>query len=191
LPGQFDEQELDIFEDEIMVDGEDGMATPQSFLEERSAGSPVDEADHAIAIAAANAEEFEPELEQEMAGAFPKLAATVEHDDTALDHSPSKLKSILKANDATGTPYKTARIDVDDWTEQLQRTVSPKKLDRRTLKDLQATILTEHDEPKFVPTSTTGGIGFATSIDLMNSLFGSITHGKRPGEIVNGMEVRV
>ena len=184
LPGQFDEQDLDILEDENMDDGEDGMATPQSFLEERSVGSPVD----AIAIAA---EEFEPEVEQEMAGAFPKLATTAEHDTIALGQSPSKLKSILKTNDGPGTPYKSARIDVDDWTEQLQRTVSPKKLDRQALKDMQATILTEHEEAKFVPTSTTGGTGFATSIDLMNSLFGSTTHGKRPGEIVNGMEVRV
>jgi nuclear pore complex protein Nup98-Nup96 len=189
LPGQFDEQDMDILEDETMMDGEDGMATPQSFLEERSSGSPVVEADHAIAITAT--EEFEPELEKEMAGAFPKLAATVEHDDTALDQSPSKLKSILKTNDATGTPYKTARIDVDDWTEQLQRTVSPKKLNRQDLKDMQATILMEHYEPKFVPTSTTGEMGFETSIDLMNSLFGSTTRGKRPGEIINGMEVRV
>lgn len=191
LPGQFDEQEMDILEDDTMVDDEDGMATPQSFLEERSAGSPAGEADHAIAIAATIAEEFEPELEKEMVGSFPKLAATAEHDDTAFAQSPSKLKSILKTNDATGTPYKTARIDVDDWTEQLQRTVSPKKLDRQALKDMQATILMEHDEPKFVPTSTTGGMGFATSIDLMNSLFGSTNRGKRPGEIVNGMEVRV
>ena len=191
LPGQFDEQELDLFEDETMVDGEDAMATPQSFLEERSAGSPAGEADHTMVVTAADAEGFEPELEQEMVGAFPRLAATAEHDDTAYAQSPSKLKSILKTNDAAGTPYKTARIDVDDWTEQLQRTVSPKKLDRQALKDMQATVLMEHDEPKFVPTATTGGMGFATSIDLMNSLFGSTACGKRPGEIVNGMEVRV
>lgn len=192
VPGQFDEQEADLLEDESMAEAEHSANTPQSFLEERSVGSSAGEDDDQAMAVISQTEGFAPEVEMDMAGAFPIRASTAEQDESAFNastRSPSKLKSILKVRDADETPFKAARLDVDDWAEQLQRTVSPMKRDRQALRDIQATLLTDHDQPASVPTGSVHGAGFATSIDLMNSIFGKPT-AKRTSNNVNGMELR-
>jgi nuclear pore complex protein Nup98-Nup96 len=73
----------------------------------------------------------------------------------------------------------------DAWTEQLQQTVSPKKQDRQALRESQGNVLREMGRdgdatPKSKETAGLSGTGhgIATSIDLMNSLFGK-DQGKR------------
>lgn len=192
VPGQFDEQGADLEEDEPVAAAEEHVNTPQSFFEERSVGSSAaEDGDQTMAVVP-QTEGFAPEVEMDMAGAFPTRASTAEHDVAAFKgsiRSPSKLKSILKVRDAEETPLKAARLDVDDWAEQLQRTVSPMKRDRQALRDIQTTLLTDHDQSASIPTGSVHGAGFATSIDLMNSIFGKST-AKRPTDNVNGMELR-
>ncbi|KAH0556405.1 hypothetical protein GP486_005674 [Trichoglossum hirsutum] len=67
----------------------------------------------------------------------------------------------------------------DAWTEQLQQTVSPKKQDRQALRESQGNVLreTERDgdetpKSKGNASLARSGHAIATSIDLMNSLFG-------------------
>lgn len=84
-------------------------------------------------------------------------------------------KSILKASTAHfGTPQRTTTMTDADWNEQLIRTISPKKQDRRLLRESQGVILKEHYQNK--PTTSVlnrEANPFATSIDVMNSLFGN------------------
>jgi len=99
----------------------------------------------------------ESDDEQEMAGSFPE------------NNMP---KSILKAGTFGGTPIK-AKFDMnDDWAEQLQRTLSPKKQDRRALREQQNTIF----ENGGIPTTSimkrsTNKQPFNTTMDIMNSLW--------------------
>lgn len=60
-----------------------------------------------------------------------------------------------------------------DWTEQLQRTLSPKKKDRMTLRQSDGSALRGKSNNTFGQ-STFGKEmqPFATTIDVMNSLFG-------------------
>ncbi len=90
----------------------------------------------------------------------------------------ARLRAIKEAN----TPMKVQVADGDNWMEMLQKTVSPQKRDRVALKTLG-----EHgafvDAVKESPTkldkkaatprrrNMNDNHGFATSIDLMNSLF--------------------
>lgn len=96
------------------------------------------------------------------------------------------MRARLRAIKESNTPLKLQVADGDNWMEMLQKTVSPQKRDRAALRALG-----EHGAPekpawnesianfdKKAATSTaTRGFnahdnrGFATSIDLMNSLF--------------------
>jgi len=174
-PGGFDD-EAGISDDESETyDSLDN--TQQSFLDERSVGLPHDghndDANHDGG--------YEEEQELDMAGSFPGAPHTAEPFPVKAETAPqNQLKSILKESrfprPDLGTPSKTHFEMGADWTEQLQRTVSPKKQDRRTLRDNQSTILEERNQ-NTVPTTNANiaGKGFTTSIDLMNSLFGQST----------------
>lgn len=193
VPGQFDEHEADLLRDEPMAEAEENVATPQSFLGDHSVGSSAAEEDDLAMAVLPQTEELEPEMDREMAGTFPTLASTTEQDDAAFNkstRSPSKLKSILKARDVEDMPLRAARLDVDNWAEQLRRTISPVKRDRQALKAMQTTLFTDHDQSPFALPASVYGTGFATSIDLMNSIFGK-SAAKRTGEGVTvGKELR-
>ena len=88
-------------------------------------------------------------------------------------------KSILKPTRqpaAFGTPGKPFFGLHNDWTEQLQRTISPKKQDREALRQSQALLFRDFEEngseTLTVPRDTHNDGEIATSIDLMSSLFG-------------------
>jgi nuclear pore complex protein Nup98-Nup96 len=180
VPGQFDDDVADA--DETMVDGTTELElvdTPESFLDERSVGSLNDLSnDEDIA----DTSEFGSVQDQEMAGSFP-LAQSTEHT-TAFGFPVANArepKSILKrsASNLLGTPGKINKVDFGaDWTEQLQRTVSPRKQDRQALRESQAVYLQEreNDQPSTKVADT--GKTFNTSIDLMHSLFGQSTRQK-------------
>jgi len=98
-------------------------------------------------------------------------------------------RSILKA--VGGTPQQAGKsINIQmNWAEQLQRTLSPKKQDRHALRQSQS----QRANGRPATMSSLGGFTkeshpFATSIDVMNSLFGNkqAVSGKTAGEQVNG-----
>ncbi|OCK77195.1 hypothetical protein K432DRAFT_334357 [Lepidopterella palustris CBS 459.81] len=177
LPGEF---EVEAISDEDEDDDSINDNT-QSFLDERSVGSP--NGDHADDVDMSEEGESESAEEHDMAGSFSGPVQTTEQP-SAKDSQPFSNsvmpKSILKATQThrsvMGTPSKGKLVFEEDWAEQLQRTVSPKKQDRQALRESQGTVLKERDEniPK-LSQSFSNGKAFATSIDLMNSLFGQDT----------------
>ena len=108
-----------------------------------------------------------------MVGSFPQIDRGSEQENVVL-------KPILKpTQDAFGfgTPGKLKFNDKGDWATELQRTISPRKQDRKALRESQAYVMQPSDKdhygkPKVAVRTGTGAPGFATSIDLMHSLFG-------------------
>lgn len=190
LPGQFSDQDLgDVNMRE--EDDDDNTDTAQSFLGERSVGSLEDDG-------MSQASELDTVEDQGMAGSFPKPGQTTEQ--SAASHNMNgealKPKSILKASQTVnfGTPLKTGQLLFDaDWTEQLQRTVSPKKQDRAALRANQpiASTLLDTEPTRKVAINDKP---FTTSIDLINELFKSQSGRKtvpaKFGESSRDFEVR-
>lgn len=160
LPGQFDDEQMNgmDYEEEEEVTGS------LSFLDQRSVGSSVADAEDAGGLGL-------PE-DQEMAGSFPAPDRTTEQSTAAFEP-----KSILKNSTMNGTPLKTGSVFFgDDWTEQLQRTVSPRKQDRAALRASQA-VAFKSPEQEPTPKAKDRTQPFATSMDIMNSLFNQSTNG--------------
>lgn len=186
LPGAFDGQAL-FEEDHEMhdINNED-----ESFLGERSVASPSEEgADEPSEFEGESGETEDASIivqddEMDIAGSYPaqELPVDIRDDDSSVHESLFKPKSILKASQhqnliTFGTPRKSRLQLSENWAEQLQRTISPRKHDRRALRESQAHVLEDRDTdqsdtPKAATTTAAGVPGFATSIDLMNSLFG-------------------
>lgn len=184
LPGAFDEQEA--FIDDEMEDAS-GEQYGESFLGERSVGSqsedgveePMDQDDVFQDGESVNI------VDQDMAGTYPQFDNTAELDedsqygDVEMEaETPGALaRARLRAVQKAETPSKQAFAAGNDWTAALQTTISPQKQDRAFLKSL---IDIRDNDPQGdveAPTLTakrvvSDGRGFATSIDLMNSLFG-------------------
>ncbi|PYH88593.1 hypothetical protein BO71DRAFT_365099 [Aspergillus ellipticus CBS 707.79] len=167
VPGAFGNQVMETMEDEDSGDEE-------SFLGEGSTGSTIEQDGDDITESQQSGEsvaELDEGEEMDMAGTFPDLHRTVERDDTeSVDTFMETTQPVLRPWD---TPSK-ARLDLNgDWAEHLQRTISPRKQNRDALREIQANAFT--DRPLFEdcaqkPASSQKK-GFATSIDLMNSLF--------------------
>jgi len=108
--------------------------------------------------------------EVEMAGTYPIADDTMER---AIAGSQLK-PTFQRLKQPQGSPAK-AQLDLSgNWTEQLQRTISPRKQDRQALRELQGNIFSERNEmdsPKAKAATDDRERGFVTSIDLMNSLF--------------------
>jgi nuclear pore complex protein Nup98-Nup96 len=86
------------------------------------------------------------------------------------------MRARMRALKNSETPSKQKFTVGDDWANTLAKTVSPQKQDRKLLKSL---IDINGNEPRPDNEQTpvarrviSDGLGFATSIDLMNSLFG-------------------
>ncbi|KAI9725915.1 MAG: hypothetical protein M1828_002242 [Chrysothrix sp. TS-e1954] len=90
-------------------------------------------------------------------------------------------KSILKASQKNliddSTPAKI--VMNDDWANQLQRTLSPKKQDRRVLRQTQSQLLDQMDRRVEASPTSKPSQPFTTSVDIMNSLFGKTTGSER------------
>ncbi|KAI9758833.1 MAG: Calcium-binding component of the spindle pole body (SPB) half-bridge [Chaenotheca gracillima] len=180
--GTYDKQEMD----------DEGDDDSQSFLDDGSVGSrsddsteePEDVTDNDFSNAESESLIVE---DQETAESFnrnenttglfdqrhPHLAQGQANDALAL----SFLGSIQQTgNFNPGTPNKLQANLSDDWAEQLQRTISPRKQDRQALRESQAFVLQDKedakdDTPRAKSTKKADEHGFNTSIDLMNSLF--------------------
>lgn len=89
------------------------------------------------------------------------------------------LRARMRAIKDSAAPVKVQVADGDDWMDMLQKTVSPQKRDRALLKSLRDSVMqlppesptTAVMEKRSLPQVASDGRGFATSIDLMNSLF--------------------
>ncbi|PTU18236.1 hypothetical protein P175DRAFT_0495628 [Aspergillus ochraceoroseus IBT 24754] len=146
----------------------------ESFLGEGSTGSTEQDGD-TITDSQHSGEsevEFDPGEEMDMAGTFPILDRTVEQDDAQSITSDELTHPSLKP---WNTPPRACLDLTGDWAEQLQRTISPRKQNRDALREIQANAFSDRPlsgegTPKQSATNTRQK-GFATSIDLMNSLF--------------------
>lgn len=156
VPGSFGNQEMEMAEREESFDSvEDG-----SFLEEGSTGSTTEQ-DNTTESQQSEVG-LDEDAEMDMAGSFPTPRRTVERDDTPTDRDESK---------PWNTPAK-ARLDLSgDWTDQLERTISPRKQDRAALREIQANAFSERHLHGDTEKPADAPKGFTTSIDLMNSLF--------------------
>ena len=170
LPGAFD--------DVPAVDEDEDMEVTQqdeiSFLDGRSATSPSDSGDdEPTEIQASNHHGEDHALrvhddDIEMVGAFPV---------TDLGLPKSILKASHQTLDGAGTPKPLSLSIQDDWADQLQKTISPRKQDRQALRGSQAYTsgnqgIEQEETPKPTLRETSGDKDIATSIDIMNSLFG-------------------
>lgn len=187
FPGAYDNTAA--FEDDQEM--EEFQQNGQPFLGQRSAPSPSE-------IGVEEPSDYEEETgeladesliiqdeEMEMAGSFPQQLEQGDDDLRATDDF--QLKSILKASQVESSTPRKAMMMGDDWAEQLQRTISPRKHDRQALRESQARIFREEvveleETPMPEPLSRRGN-GFATSIDLMNSIFGKEELRKSGGNI--------
>lgn len=193
VPGSFDDE--DAYDDDYMEDGQDDtINSTQSFLDERSVGPYEDGSDMDDVASYRSGSDSEPE--HTMAGSFPIPDLTTEQTpakNNVFDASGMP-KSILKASrTGFGTPTKGAFDFEGDWATQLQRTISPKKQDRQTLRENQNNALRQFDEkndetPKAPSFNQSTNKPFSNSIDLMNSLFGQST--ARRTATANGSPVK-
>ena len=89
-----------------------------------------------------------------------------------------------------GTPTKAHQQTFDDdWANQLQRTISPRKQNLPALRETQGNVLREqHDGPAKDLSQSTSGRTLTTAMDLMESLFGE-TKQKMPKRVAHGIEV--
>ena len=203
LPGAFDNQEAFV-DDEVMEEDYD-KAEGQSFLDERSVGSPSEngveepmDQDNAF-----QDDESVSIVDQEMAGSFPQAGNTAEHEDDSqdeddrMDLGPETPGAIVRARMRAmknETPLKGGfRIEAD-WTNALKTTISPQKQDRAHLKSLVEVQANDKSEPAPFPRNrvVSDGRGFATSIDLMNSLFSQAKSPAKAPKVAakaNGFEV--
>ena len=197
LPGAFDDQA--VYEDDEAMEEAYDQHNEESFLDERSVGS---QSEHGVEEPIDQDDVFQDNesvsiVDQEMAGSFPQAGNTAEHYDEyspddeetdVMEETPGAiLRARLRTMKNTGTPLKRKFTADNDWTTTLKTTISPQKQDRALLKsliDLQGNDSQYGAEP--TPTArrtVSDGRGFATSIDLMNSLFGQTRSPAKPAKI--------
>lgn len=81
-------------------------------------------------------------------------------------------KSILKGTVMNSTPVKDPFELNDNWADQLQRTVSPRKQDRKALREQQSNLFEHGGVPsKSLLGRSVGAPSFSTTMDIMNSLW--------------------
>jgi nuclear pore complex protein Nup98-Nup96 len=180
LPGAFDDEEA--FDEEVEMADYDEQQ--QFFLDERSVGSPSEDGveepvddDDVFAD-----DESVSVVDQEMAGSFPQADNTTGLDDShdgmdIVEDTPGGvMRARMRALKNSDTPVKRNFAAGNDWVGTLATTISPQKQDRallKTLVDLGEDLRPDHEPASAVRSRVVSdGRGFATSIDLMNSLWG-------------------
>ncbi|KAI0188701.1 nuclear protein 96-domain-containing protein [Astrocystis sublimbata] len=180
-PGAFEPEEYN-----YSSDGNDMAevnAPRSSFLADRSAGSashglvPFDQATMDDEYVMSEVDDASDHLGHHLAA---------EHDNDSFDGSQSDLahetpagimRARMRAIKSSATPVKVQVAAGDDWMDMLSKTISPQKRDRALLKSIHEldNYRSARDsvrEPSPTKKRTVSDSkGFATSIDLMNSLF--------------------
>lgn len=178
LPGAFDYTGAVSDDEEEMAD-----ANEQSFLSNRSAGSLSKALEHEDELmdeehALSEAQDTSAYLGYHQAAEpdydSPYHGSMVEYQETPGGIMRARMRAIKDSN----TPFKLQVADGDEWMDMLQKTIGPAKRDRAALKaineeetyeDLKASV--RQDAAQAKPRAVPDGRGFATSIELMNSLF--------------------
>lgn len=170
-------------------DEQDNMdtASNESFLGERSVGSLDGQED----IDYSEQSESESVEDQDMAGPVSAPAHTTEPPAATSNMPKSILKNSHMLLTGMGTPSKVPVVFDDDWANQLQRTISPRKQDRHALRESQGNVLREQSGNIANLGRSTNAQSIFTRMGLMDSLFGEVDNhkesmGKRVG---NGIEV--
>ena len=150
-----------------------------AFLDERSASADSEDEDEPSDSAQGESQDEQSLVIQDadsdlnMAGAFP-------------DEPARMLKSILKQSTYNDDQFDQAQMLLDDdWAEQLQRTISPRKRDRQNLRASQAVLFQDLGSDLIKsPTKTSKNdmAAFESSIDIMNSIFGKEDHRRNETE---------
>ncbi|KAL9046474.1 MAG: hypothetical protein Q9214_000698 [Letrouitia sp. 1 TL-2023] len=195
LPGAFDS--MAAFEEDAEKDHEmQETDHADSFLGERLTISHLSNGDEVSGFLHENrASPHEEELD--MAGSFPEADQSSNRDEQDISSKQNMKPSYFGSRSAT--PRSLRFNETSDWADKLQRTVSPKKQDRQALREDQKHVMqdrdAEHDDtPNATKRHVANGPALATSIDLMNSIFGqnrsnpSGMLGARSGQ-VNGSKI--
>lgn len=191
LPGAFD------YTGHVSDDEEEtANANQQSFLSSRSAGSASQALVHQHEDEEMDAEHALPEDQEPSAYLGYHQAAEPEFDSpyygsmTEYQETPGGImRARLQAIRGANSPLKIQVADGDDWVDMLQKTISTVKRDRAALKTINEEETYESlkestrqmaspAKPRIVP----DGRGFATSIELMNSLFEKPKASDRPAQ---------
>ncbi|KAI5866359.1 nuclear protein 96-domain-containing protein [Durotheca rogersii] len=180
LPGSFDGGNS--YVDDKASITEVARAQP-SFLANRSTGST---SNALVPMEQDNTDDEYAMSEAEDASASLRRHLAVEQEDSSLDGSQPDavpetpagiMRARMRAIKGTATPMKVQVASGDDWMDMLSKTISPQKRDRARLKSINDTDnyrATNESAPEKSPTkkrAVSDARGFATSIDLMNSLF--------------------
>ena len=193
LPGSFEYQE------EISDNEHNEMEQAQnekSFLDGRLAASPSDSG------------EDEPSEIKQVNGGIEDRSLTIRKDDEGMDvemvgafPSPDLDEALPRSVFQLGynTPGKGMFNVGGDWAQELQRTISPRKQDRQALRETQAHVLKDRDEaeektPNAKSSEKRTGSKLATSIDVMNSIFGqeqARRNGRNAKQSTKGKGVKV
>ncbi|KAH9885546.1 nuclear protein 96-domain-containing protein [Xylariomycetidae sp. FL2044] len=183
VPGAFDPDDSYVSEEEEMAEAD---RFQPSFLANRSAGStsqalvPMgqEETDDEYAMSEVN--------DNASVTSGQHLAAEPDEnsfDGSQLDLVPETPAGIMRARmraiKGSATPMKVQVAAGDDWMDMLTKTISPQKRDRALLRSMYeadnyraaATEETTREPSPAKRRVVSDGRGFATSIDLMNSLF--------------------
>ncbi|KAI0864589.1 nuclear protein 96-domain-containing protein [Xylaria cubensis] len=181
-PGAFEPAQYDYGNDKTEM--AEVNASRPSFLANRSAGS----ASHGLVSLDQATMDDEYAMSEVNDDASDHLGhhLAAEQDEDSFDGSQSDLahetpagimRARMRAIKSSATPVKVQVAAGDDWMDMLSKTISPQKRDRALLKSIyesdnyrparDSVLEPSPTKKRIVPDSK----GFATSIDLMNSLF--------------------
>ncbi|KAH8666780.1 nuclear protein 96-domain-containing protein [Xylariales sp. PMI_506] len=181
LPGAFEADEE--YDDEKSLDEMVMINRQPSFLANRSVGSTSKALVHVQQEDLDDEYAMSEEHEDASASLGHHLAAEQDDDSSSaglmefVQETPAGImRARMRAIKSSATPAKVTITAGDDWMDMLQKTISPQKRDRALLKSLhEADNYRMKDNVQFQsPTKkrvVTDSRGFATSIDLMKSIF--------------------
>ncbi|ROT43335.1 hypothetical protein SODALDRAFT_266791 [Sodiomyces alkalinus F11] len=185
LPGAFDSRAVGLDDDEEAMG--DSTSQGDAFLGFGSAGPKSNaltlstERDGAIEVddeydsPEAGEEEFSSSPERHLGGEQRSESPEGRGGSPVVETPGGILRAKMRAMKSSMAPLQVEVADGEDWMDMLQKTVSPQKRDRALLKSaVDAGVLASsvNGMPKQRETRmVSDGRGFATSIDLMNSLF--------------------
>lgn len=176
LPGAFDDGAISEEETDQVTQMAEVNGNNHSFLDQRLAASTSDDgepSDYASMDHQNGSRDLIVHEEQlDMAGSFPQIDGRPEQQHLL----PQSLFGASQVIKGLETPGKLEFNEDGDWAEELRRTISPRKQDRQALRESQARVIQpKQDEvnttPKALSHQRTAQPGFATTMDLMNSIF--------------------
>ncbi|KAL8709554.1 MAG: hypothetical protein Q9225_007432, partial [Loekoesia sp. 1 TL-2023] len=176
LPGAFDDSAISDEEADQVAQMAEVNGSNHSFLDQRLAASTSDDgepSDHVSMDHQNVSRDLVVHEEQlDMAGSFPQIDGGPEQQHLL----PRSLFGATQTIQGLETPGRLEFNEDGDWAEELRRTISPRKQDRQALRESQARVMQpKRDEidttPKASSHQHTARPGFATTMDLMNSIF--------------------